>query len=94
MADDRDGWVEFGHECILCAMEREQEELEARRSTRMSNPDLNPHKPAVVAMILYNERYAAGHLGSMGFWESLMESEKETCRECVCKIEAARKERR
>ena len=36
------------------------------------NPDLNPHKAAVLAMYLWSERYAKSGLGSMGFWKELM----------------------
>lgn len=51
--------------------------------------DLNPHKPARVAMILWNREYASGGKGSMSFWDSLTESEKQTCREIVEQIAKA-----
>jgi hypothetical protein len=54
--------------------------------------DLNPHKAAVVAMWLHGARYAKQGLGSMGFWSSLTESEKEICRDMVDAIEKARPE--
>jgi len=45
--------------------------------------NLNPHKPARVAMILWNERYAAQRGGSMDFWDELTASEQEICREIL-----------
>ncbi len=64
---------------------------ELRRTTR----NLNPHKAARVAMILWNERYAFKQRGgSMDFWDSLTDGERETCRGLVREIEAAPKENR
>lgn len=51
--------------------------------------DLNPHKPARFAMWLWGRRYAYQGLGSMGFWDSLTESEQALCRQAVAEIEAA-----
>jgi hypothetical protein len=54
--------------------------------------NLNPHKPACLAMFKWSAAYAAQGGGSMDFWEKLSESEKELCREVVKKIEAAPEE--
>lgn len=51
--------------------------------------DLHPHKPAVFAMWLWGARYASGGLGSMGFWDSLTDSERDLCRRAIAQIEAA-----
>ena len=51
--------------------------------------NLNPHKPARVAMVLYNERYASQGGGSIDFWNKLTEGEKDTCRKIVSEIESA-----
>ena len=52
----------------------------------MANRDLNPHKPARMAMWLWSADYAARGLGSMGYWDQLREGEKETCRRAVKEI--------
>lgn len=54
--------------------------------------NLNPHKPARVAMLLWNREYAAQGGGSMQFWDRLTESHKKLCRECVEQINAAPEE--
>lgn len=54
--------------------------------------NLNPHKPARVAMCLFAQRYASQHGGSMDFWDKLNESEKNTCRKIASDIEMAPKE--
>jgi len=51
--------------------------------------NLNPHKSAIMAMALYSVRYAAQNGGSMDFWDTLNDSEKETCRVLVLDVEAA-----
>ena len=56
------------------------------------NPDLNPHKSALMAIFIYASRYSQQNLGSMGFWKSLSKSQKSVCREAVERIEKARKE--
>jgi hypothetical protein len=58
----------------------------------MAQRDLNPHKPARMAMWLWSASYAASGKGSMGYWDSLSESAKKTCRSAVAEIEAARAE--
>jgi hypothetical protein len=54
--------------------------------------NLNPHKAAVAAMYLWGAAYSRQNGGSMDFWDSLRESDKETCRSLVKAIEKARKE--
>ncbi len=54
--------------------------------------NLNPHKPARAAMWLWSEKYAKQGGGSMDFWDSLSEVEKDMCRRMVSDIEAARNE--
>ena len=51
--------------------------------------NLKPHKPARVAMVLYNERYARQGGGSIDFWNKLTKGEKDTCRKIVSEIESA-----
>ena len=57
----------------------------------MPNRDLNPHAEAEVAMCLWNEEYAQGRLGSMGFWDTRTRSQKDTCAEIVDKVDKARR---
>jgi hypothetical protein len=54
--------------------------------------NLNPHKPARMAMYLFGERYAAQSGGSIDFWDKLSEGDKQLCRECVDKLEQSREE--
>jgi hypothetical protein len=54
--------------------------------------NLNPHKEAIVAMALYNHRYAQRGSGSMDFYDSLSEGEKTVCRDIVKRLENARRE--
>ena len=54
--------------------------------------DLNPHQAAVVAMWLYGKRYAEQSLGSMGFWCSLADSDRDLCRRMLREIKEARPE--
>lgn len=53
----------------------------------MAKRDLNPHKAARMAMWLWGANYAASGLGSMGYWDSLSEQARETCRRAVSEIE-------
>jgi hypothetical protein len=46
----------------------------------------NPHKPARLAMFLWNREYAAQGGGSMDFWDKLRESQKQICREGIAEI--------
>ncbi len=63
-------------------------ELERLRDAR----NLNPHKPAVAAMCIWGARYASQRGGSMDFWDTLSESEKDTARRVVARIENADEE--
>jgi hypothetical protein len=60
----------------------------------MSDPkrNLNPHKAARVAMVLWNKEYGAQNGGSMDFWDKLSEGDKRICREIVKEIEKAPEE--
>lgn len=52
--------------------------------------DLNPHKPAAIAMTLWGDRYSKmPHVGSMGFWDTLDISEKNICFELLERIDKA-----
>lgn len=69
--------------------------LYAKRSDydrEQAQRDLNPHKPARFAMWLWGARYARTGKGSMGFWDSLNDSEQDLCRRAVAEIAAARDE--
>ena len=57
----------------------------------MKNDDrnLNPHKPAVMAMCLFNRHYAAQSGGSMDFWAGLTTGEQQTCRDLVKRLDEA-----
>ncbi len=48
--------------------------------------NLNPHKPARLAMTMWGEEYAAQRGGSMEFWDNLSDSRKRLCREIVGRI--------
>lgn len=54
--------------------------------------NLNPHRPARCAMWLYDYRYINQKGGSMDFWDSLSESEKDTCRRMANEISCTRPE--
>lgn len=54
--------------------------------------NLNPHKPAQVAMWIYSREYVAQHGGSMDFWDNLDEARKRHCRQMVSAIAASREE--
>lgn len=58
----------------------------------MSRRDLNPHKPAKLAMYLWPRHYADSGLGSMGYWDSLDEQQRDYCRRCVADVATARDE--
>lgn len=51
--------------------------------------NLNPHKPAVVAMFMYSREYAAQGGGSMDFWDRLDESRKDLCRDLLERLKSA-----
>jgi len=48
--------------------------------------DLDPHKPARMAMWIWGADYAARGLGSMGYWDQLREFEKDMCRRAIKEI--------
>lgn len=52
--------------------------------------NLDPHKGAVAAMWLWGAAYDAQKGGSMDFWDSLTESQREQCKRLVQDIECAR----
>jgi hypothetical protein len=54
--------------------------------------NLNPHKAAIVAMLLYSSSYAAQGGGSMDFWDGLPKQKKILCRDLVDRIEKAPEE--
>jgi len=51
--------------------------------------NLNPHKPAMLAMRIYCNAYARQNGGSMDFWDSLAESTKQRCRDLVKEMDQA-----
>jgi hypothetical protein len=55
-------------------------------SAKKHQRNLNPHKAARVAMILWGSQYAAGGRGSMDFWDQLSESDQKLCRGLVAEI--------
>jgi hypothetical protein len=57
--------------------------------TKSNARNLNPHKPAVMAMCIFSGRYAAQSGGSMDFWGSLSSGEQKTCRDLVARLEQA-----
>ena len=42
--------------------------------------NMNPHRPASVAMVLFNKEYAAQKGGAIDFWRKLSEIQKDICR--------------
>lgn len=52
--------------------------------------NLHPIKPAVAAMFIYHNEYAAQHDGSMDFWDGLTPHQKGVCERCVADILKAR----
>lgn len=55
--------------------------------------NLNPHKPAVIAMWLWGHEYSQQGGGSMDFWDKLSESRKRICRECLDRLQKAPEEK-
>lgn len=62
--------------------------IEKERARR----NLNPHKPAVIAMSMWGHEYSQQGGGSMDFWDKLTESRKQICREVLERLEKAPKE--
>lgn len=52
--------------------------------------NLNPHKSARAAMWLFGVRYSQQRGGSMDFWDTLPEYEKDACRRMVREINQSR----
>jgi transcriptional regulator of met regulon len=48
--------------------------------------NLNPHRSARMAMILYDHEYAAQSGGSMDFWDSLSKDKKRYVRDMVKRL--------
>lgn len=61
--------------------------------SKADQDNLNPTPPAVAAMYLYGDDYAAQSGGSMDFWRSLPPWKQGTCRDLVRDIETAIKRR-
>jgi hypothetical protein len=55
--------------------------------------NLNPHKPALIAMWLWGSEYAAQGGGSMDFWDARTEGQKQICRQCLQRLAKAPEER-
>ena len=55
--------------------------------------NLNPHKPALIAMWIWGRKYAAQGGGSMDFWDEYSEGDKRLCRECVERLNKAPEEK-
>ena len=56
--------------------------------------NLNPHRAAKAAMWLWGDKYAAQHGGSMDFWDSLSEGDKDLARRMVRDILGSPEEHR
>ncbi len=54
--------------------------------------NLDPHKAAKLAMWFWGETYAPQAGGSMDFWDSLTDIQRDVCRRAVAEIMAARDE--
>lgn len=57
--------------------------------TKQMNEDLNPTKPAIVAMIIWGAEYAEKGMGSMAYFDQLPDSEKRRCEIVVDNLEGA-----
>jgi len=54
--------------------------------------NINKHKAAVAARFLFGREYAAQSGGTMDFWDTLSDSEKNLCRDLVDAINESRDE--
>lgn len=63
--------------------------MSTKHDREQAQRDLNPHKAAKFAMWHWHERYAGQRLGSMGFWDSLTDRERDFSRRAAADIEAA-----
>ena len=59
------------------------------RERKRDRRNLNPHKPALVAMWIWGREYAAQRGGSMDFWDGLADGDKQTCRACLERLKLA-----
>ena len=61
-----------------------------RSGMRDQRRNLNPHKPARIAMVLWDFDYAYTQSGgSMDFWDKLSDAKKNICREIVQELAQA-----
>jgi hypothetical protein len=51
--------------------------------------NVNPHKPARIAMVLWGGRYVNQGGGSMDFWDRLSPARQQLCRDILEQIEQA-----
>jgi hypothetical protein len=56
-----------------------------------SDPNMNPHAEAIVAMLIYGARYADQNGGCMDFWKTLSAPERMQVRDYVRRIKEARR---
>jgi hypothetical protein len=59
---------------------------------RQAKRNLEPTAPARIAMTLWCHRYAAQNGGSMDFWDTLRDVEKDQCRRIAEEVRAAKME--
>lgn len=64
-------------------------ELDRARAER----NLNPHREARLAMVIWGDEYAAQNGGSMDFWDTLSPGRKRQCRELADLLEKAPREK-
>lgn len=48
--------------------------------------NLNPHREAVLAMIVWSEEYSKQCYGCMDFWDRLDDNKKQLCQEWCTKL--------
>ena len=58
----------------------------SKHDVEQARLDLNPHQEAVVAMVLYSERYSKQNRGCMGFYAQLNASQKRHVQEIAERI--------
>ena len=54
---------------------------------KQAKRNLHPHKAAMAAMWHWGQRYSQQRGGSMDFWDSLSDFERDLCRRMVREIE-------
>lgn len=57
-----------------------------------SNSNMNPHKPAIVAILIYGELFPPRIDEAMDLWDTLSEEPQAYCRAAVKSISQARRE--